>query len=269
MKKGVVFLCVVIVTWMMTIQGCSQEPGASLSKQAVPAPPRDISGVWLGAVVPREGKNFDRDMTPEPVPPMTPWGQALFDGVKPFRGPKAVPIAQSNDPLVTCDPLGFPRSVVYETRGIAFEHVQKKTLQLLQYQRIWREIWTDGRALPTDVDKTGSFNDPRYYGYSVGAWADDYTFVVRTTGFDEEAWADELGHPRSMNAIVEERYRRIDHDTLELTVTIDDPKAYTGPFVLLKHAFTWAPKQEFEEQLCVASAALDYRATFSSAGSEK
>jgi hypothetical protein len=270
MKSGVVVcLCVVIVACVMAA-GCSQQPGASGSPEAVSTPLRDISGVWLGAVVPREGKDFNQDMTPEPVPPMTPWGQAFFDAVKPFRGPRAVPIAQATDPLVTCDPLGVPRSVIYETRGIAFEHVQRRTLQLLQYQRIWREIWTDGRSLPTNVGAPGADTlDPRYYGYSVGAWADDYTFVVRTTGFDERAWADELGYPRSMNAIVEERYRRIDHDTLELTVTIDDPKAYTKPFVTLKHEFTWAPTQELEEQLCIPSDALEYHAAFSPAGAEK
>src|SRR5262249_40217822 len=154
------------------------------------------------------------------------------------------------------DPLGFPRSILYETRGVAFEQVPRRTLQLLQYQRIWREIWTDGRKLPTNVGASGAdTQDPRYYGYSIGEWADDYTFVVTTTGFNEDAWADELGHPRSQNARIEERYHRIDHDTLEVTVTIDDRKAYTKPFVATKQRFAWAPKQEFEEQLCVPSEA--------------
>jgi len=31
---------------------------------------------------------------------------------------------------------------------------------------------------------------------------------------------------------VEERYKRVDHNTLELTVTVDDPKIYTKPFVV-------------------------------------
>ena len=105
--------------------------------------------------------------------------------------------------------------------------------------------------------------------HAVGEWADDYTFVVNTTGFHEAAWADELGHPRSQDAKVEERYHRVDHDTLELTVTIDDPKSYTKPFVAMKLTLKWAPKQEFEEQLCIPSEAADYRETFRAAGEDK
>ena len=76
-------------------------------------------------------------------------------------------------------------------------------------------------------------------------WADDYTFVVNTTGFHEAAWADELGHPRSQDAKVEERYHRIDHDKLELTVTIDDPKSYTRPLCGNEAVYTWEPKTGF------------------------
>jgi hypothetical protein len=210
-----------------------QQPASAVPKNAAPAPRRDISGHWLGPVSPRK----------EPPPPMTTLGQQLFNATKPLQGPRAVPIADTNDPLVTCNPEGFPRSALFETRGFAFEHVPRRTLQLLQYQRVWREIWTDGRALPTNVGGSAKdARDPRYYGYSVGTWADDYTFVVTTTGFNEDAWADEQGHPRSMDAKVEERYRRIDHDHLEVSVTIDD--------------------QEFEEQLCIPSEALEYRETF-------
>ena len=32
---------------------------------------------------------------------------------------------------------------------------------------------------------------------------------------------------------VEERFHRVDHDHLELTVTIDDPKMYTKPWVAM------------------------------------
>jgi len=72
-----------------------------------------------------------------------------------------------------------------------------------------------------------------------------------------------------MNAKVEERYRRIDHDNLEVTVTIDDPKSYTKPFEVMKQIYTWAPLQEFEEQLCIPSEVLEYRETFRAAGEDK
>jgi hypothetical protein len=173
-----------------------------------------------------------------------------------------VGLADSNDPLITCDPLGFPRSMLYETRGFEFVHTPAKTIELLQYQRAWREIWTDGRPLPSDVGGSSPTSlDPRWYGYSVGRWADDYTFVVETTGTDERSWVDYLGRPHSAAAHFEERYRRVDMETLEATVTVTDPDTYTRPFVAMQQMFVRADKQELEEQLCVPSEAIEYLKT--------
>jgi hypothetical protein len=221
--------------------------------QNAPAPKRDLNGVWSGGAV----------MRLEEFPPMTPWGQEQFDAAKPLFGPRALPVAESNHALVTCDPLGFPQNILYELRNMEFQQTGRKMLQLFQYQRVWRDIWTDGRRLPSSVGRdTQDSEDPRFYGYSVGRWVDDYTFVVNSTGFHEKSWANAIGHPRSVDAQIEERYHRINHDTLELTVTIDDPKAYTKPFVAMKQELRLNPKQEFEEQLCVPSEALEYLSTF-------
>jgi hypothetical protein len=263
MKNFFASLCTLVIAWAIAVPAYAQRAGTPAAPKApsAPAPKRDISGVWIGPVIPRK----------LPAPPMTPWAQKFFDEAKPLSGPRALPIAKTNDPLVTCDPLGFPRASVFETRGFQIEHLPKRTLELYQYQRAWRDIWTDGRPLPTNVGaaRGQATADPRYYGYSVGAWADDYTFVVNTTGFHEAAWADELGHPRSQDAKVEERYHRIDHDNLEVTVTINDPKSYTAPYVVMKQIYTWEPKQDFEEQLCIPSEAVDYRETFREAGEDK
>jgi hypothetical protein len=230
----------------------AQQPAQSSAPKA-PAPRRDLNGVWSGGAV----------MRLETFPPMTPWGQKLFDEAKPLFGPRAVPVAESNHGLVTCDPLGFPQNVMYELRQVEFQATKDKMLQLFQYQRTFREIWTDGRKLPARVGgDTADSVDPRWYGYSIGSWADDYTFVVNSTGFNEKSWATAQGYPRSMDARIEERYRRIDRDTLEVTVTIDDPKAYTKPFVAMKQQLRLSPKQEFDEQLCVPSEALEYLETF-------
>jgi hypothetical protein len=261
MRKCFATLCALVIVSVFAVPSYGQQGTAPAAKKpSAPAPRRDISGYWLGNVIPRK----------QPAPPMTPAAQEFFNQAKPMSGPRAEPIAKTNDPFVMCDPMGIPRGTVYETRGIAFEHVPRKTLELFQYGKIWREIWTDGRKLPTNVGAPGAnTSDPRYYGYSVGEWADDYTFVVRTTGFNEDVWATELGHPRSMNAMVEERYRRVDHDNLEVTVTITDPKSYTSPFTIMKEVYTWAPTQEFEEQLCIPSEAIAYRETFREAGEDK
>jgi hypothetical protein len=218
---------------------------------AAPPPKRDISGVWLG---PGPAPAL------EPVAPMTPRGQALFDAARPMYGDRAVPVAESDDPLVTCDPLGFPRSVLHELRGMEFVHTPTKTLHLLQYQRVFREIWTDGRALPKDAGGSSPASpDSRWYGYSVGRWADDFTFVIDTVGAPETTWGDEYGHPHGLNGRVEERYRRTGANTLEQTVTITDPEMYTKPFVASRQLLTRG--NELEEQLCVPSEALLYLET--------
>src|SRR5258707_360949 len=67
-----------------------------------PAPRRDLSGAGVG---PQNNK-------PDPMPPMTPAGQAQFTLRKPyapatgFGAPGAAP--DPNDPFSTCDPPGFP-----------------------------------------------------------------------------------------------------------------------------------------------------------------
>src|SRR5437879_11732551 len=113
--KTIAHLSVVIafslIATPVLAQRQQQQQEAAATKTAAAAPRRDISGHWLGPVSPRK----------EPAPPMTALGQQLLAAAKPFQGPHAVPVAQSNDPLVTCNPMGFPRSALFETRGFAFE----------------------------------------------------------------------------------------------------------------------------------------------------
>ena len=92
----------------------------------------------------------------------------------------------------------------------------------------------DGRALPTgeNLDNLG----PAWFGHSVGQWEGD-TLVVNTVGLDERACLDLFGNPKSFEARVEERYRRVDPETVELTLTLYDPKLYTAPWVSDKKTF--------------------------------
>jgi hypothetical protein len=211
------------------------------------APRRDLTGFWAGMVAARLNE----------VPAMTPWGLEQFHMHK-TNG--EVPVADSNDPLKSCDPLGFPRSMLFMTRGIAFTQMPGRTIQMFQFNRAWREIWTDGRELPKNVGgNSADAPDPRWLGYSVGRWEGDYTFVVDTVGSDERSWLDNAGHPHSIDLRVQERYTRVNHNLLEVTITIDDPKTYTKPFVITKANFKWIPQQDFEEQFCVPSEEAEYQ----------
>ena len=230
-----------------------------------PAPKRDLSGAWVGPL------NTNK---PDPVPPMTPAGQRAFKEHKSYGpasgnfgpGARAEQPGESNDPFITCDPLGFPRNLlahaISSRGGMLFGSAPNRLLIAYEQQRVWREVFTDGRALPKAVDVKGA-PESRYYGYSVGHWETDNTLVIETTGVDERVWLDEAGHPLGSSAHITERYVRPDAYNLQVTVTVDDPKYYTKPFATMKANFYWMKDQEFSESFCIPSEAIEYRDTLS------
>jgi hypothetical protein len=209
-----------------------------------PAPVKDVTGSWAGNLTPDRGV----------IPPLTPMGEKLFSLHKPET---AVGTGNSNDPMNTCDPLGVPRNLVFETRGLAFATMGDRIAVLHQYQRVWRYAWMDGRALPKKFD-TADGVPSRWYGYSSGHWDGDHTLVIDTVGLNDQTWLDKAGHPHSVDAHVQERYDRIDHNHIMMTVTVDDPTVFTKPFVLSKNEYRWIPDQEAEEQMCVPSEMIKY-----------
>ena len=186
-----------------------------------PAPRRDLTGIWdpaRGGIGARGARN---------PAPLTDWGQKKGNTHRSGDGVRQVTADQINDPLSTLgDPGGYPRQLLFELRQVQFLQTPQSVVALFMWERRWRVIWTDGRQLPTDPD-------PRWYGYAIGRWEDDYTFVVNSNGTDERTWLDNAGNPHSNDLRVEERWRRISEKRLELTVTLDDPTAYTKTWVAL------------------------------------
>jgi hypothetical protein len=210
--------------------------------------PHDLSGVWDHATTPLSGIQAYRGASADdPVPPFTPWGQEKFNAAKPGFGPRTVSPTMENDPILKCDPQGFPRAFTQENpEPMEIIQIPGRILQFVEWNHVWRTIWTDGRELPKDVD-------PTWYGYSVGKWEGD-TFVVDTIGLDERTWLDPFGDPHSIALRVQERYRRVAHDTMEFTMTIDDPKTYTKPWVMVnKRLLKLNPKYELQEAICAPS----------------
>jgi hypothetical protein len=242
-NRFLMFLAVLVfssVAWAQT----AQEPAAAKVRAAAPVPPHDLSGVWL----PPDPQVLDRlvgynnrgstDGAFAKEISRTPWAEARYNATKPGFGPRRAP--GGNDPILHCDPPGMPRIV-----GGAFEVIQVpgRIVMLFESDGVHRNIWTDGRTLPKDPD-------PTWYGYSVGQWKGD-TLVIGTVGFNDKSWIDSWGNPHSDEMHVVERYRRLDHDTLELTMTVDDPKAYTNQLVSSPRIFKLHPKYELVESLCV------------------
>jgi hypothetical protein len=244
-------------------------PSAEARAAAAAAPkpaydPHDLSGVWWSgddnqdpdASIRSAKRTQTGELAPDhlmggsPAPPMTAWGQEQFNAHKPSSreapASRRVPPALGNDPLGTCDPLGYPRNL----GGGPFEMVQTpgKIVQIFENGRRLREIWTDGRKLPADLD-------PRWYGWAVGHWEGD-TLVVDSTGYDERTWLDGAGYPHSEGMHLQERYSHPDAMTLEITMTLDDPKAYAKPWVGRKQTYRLLlPKglMVLDEIFCVPS----------------
>jgi hypothetical protein len=222
-----------------------------------PAPRHDISGTWEPARSPGDGiqANGPHDMPydgkPEHDPPYTPLGLETLHSHKALFGYAAVLESLSNDPRNICDPLGFPRADFYQVRHTQIMQDEHKVAILYEFEKRWRVIWTDGRELPKEVPA------PRYYGYSVGKWADDTTLVVDTIGTmgNEKVWLDETGRPASDAMHVQEKFQRVNQNLLELTVTIDDPKMYTKPWVALNKfpMRLQSPDYDVVEMMCIPS----------------
>jgi hypothetical protein len=233
-----------------------QQAGTVKNEEAAAAPRHDISGIWdpgNSGIQPLGPQAMPEDGKPEHQIPYTPLGLEALNSHKPSNGVRSVLPGDTNDPVVYCDPQGMPREDLYELRTTQILQTPLNVVMLYQFGKIWRVVWTDGRDLPKDPE-------PRWFGYSIGKWEDDYTFVVQTSGTDERTWVDRAGRPHSSDLRVEERFHRVDHDTLELTVTIDDPKMYTKAWVALnKLRFKLKPADfDVREMICSPSEFAEY-----------
>ena len=124
-----------------------------------------------------------------------------------------------------------------------YKIVQVPGMMLMLYEGFttYRQIFTDGRALPKDPQ-------PSWLGYSVGKWDGD-TFVVDTIGVNERTWLDNAGRPHSEAMHLTERYHRHDVGHMEMKLTIDDPKTYTKPWTVDENAVL-LPDTDLLEYVC-------------------
>jgi len=162
--------------------------------------------------VPREFINIAASLK-NPLP-YQPWAAEL---VKKRR------VEQGLDPNVHCMPRDAPRiwSDDYYKRIFM---VPGRMLILTERNMQYRQIFTDGRALPKDPN-------PTWNGYSTAHWEGD-TLVVETSGFRDDLWLDAMGNPLTEQAKMTERIRRPNYGNLEVEITINDPKAYTAPWTV-------------------------------------
>ena len=185
----------------------------------------DLTGMWgwenranclaLAVTTPKsDGSLCNIAATLQGGPPYQPWAAAL---VKERRAD------QVQDPNVHCMPRGAPRIWTddYYKRII---QTPERLIILTERNIQYRQIFTDGRPLPVDPN-------PVWNGYSTGKWDGD-TLVVQTIGFRDDLWLDANGNPLTSAGKMTEKIRRPNFGTLQIEITIDDPKAYTAPWTI-------------------------------------
>src|SRR5580700_5997791 len=90
----------------------------------LPYDPHDFSGIWTG-----RGGAFNT-LSKDP-PPMTARGQARYDAAKPGIGPRAQPLG--NDPIMGCDPIGYPRIAFYNAYPMEFVQTKDRLIEFFDF----------------------------------------------------------------------------------------------------------------------------------------
>ena len=193
----------------------------------------DLSGLWRGGGGgPARGRGAAPDAPPPSGPPVAGFaniGQSITGGL-PFTpyGAEILKTRQAanskDNPEAHCLPMGI---VQLHTQGAPRKFIQTPRELVILYEASSerREIFTDGRALPTDDPQ------PWFNGYSVGHWDGD-ALVVETVQFRDNGWLDINGSPLTEVGKITERFRRPTFGRMEIDVTIEDKKAYTKPFTV-------------------------------------
>ncbi len=148
--------------------------------------------------------------------PYQPWARDLVRARMEQNG--------KDDPVSRCLPPGVVKT---HTTPLLRKIIQVPGLLVIlsEMDAHYRQIFTDGRPLPADV------NLPSANGFSTGMWEGD-TLVVQTTGFRDGLWLDRSGSPMTDAARMTERFRRVNYGKMEIELTVDDSKAYTTPWTV-------------------------------------
>jgi len=151
--------------------------------------------------------------------PFTDWGLKHWKEYDPVN---------KGDYAGSCLPFGMSRNI-NSPHGLQIVQ-NNDSIALLFEQNTWFH-WIPTRAdFKWPEDLPDSWN-----GVSVGHWDGD-TLIIETTGFNGYTRLDTNGHPHSKGMKLINTFKRIDSNTMEHTVTVHDPKAYTQDWMNVR---TW------------------------------
>src|SRR5688500_9603639 len=230
--------------------GAAQTPAGPVPRLANGKP--DLSGLWANPYTPNmAGRGLVDPKTREPLK-FARQGEALPNAKAPASGNQArtydLPYTEwglkqwvEYDPVTkgdyagNCLPFGMSRSI-NSPHGVQIIH-HPDALAFLFEQNTWFH-WVPTTAefkWPDDLPET-------WNGLSKGRWDGD-TLIIETSGFNGYTRLDTSGHPHSKQLKLTNTFRRLDSRTMEHTVTVSDPRAYTQEWMNVR---TWniKPYQE-------------------------
>jgi hypothetical protein len=204
-------------------------PNLAASVPKTPDGKPDLSGIWETS--PGYTGNIARDLKNGEVQ-FQPWAETLYK--------HRVETMSREDPQARCVLSGVPRENVVPYPFKIF-NTNGEIVILYEALHSYRQIFMDGRPLPKNPN-------PTWMGYSIGHWEGD-TLVVESSGFVDNNWLDNNGHPGTEALHLTERFRRRDFGHIDAAITVDDPKAYKKPWTVnLK--FNLNPDTELIEYVC-------------------
>ncbi len=208
----------------------------------------NIGGIWVAAELLKD-QCPDRDncITQMDLPADQRDVARNLEGGLPYQPWAAKLVAERaarrsmDDPHARCLPPNFPRAYYFPQY---YKIVQTPDLIVIlhEFNASYRQIFMDGRPLPEDPF-------PYWSGYSIGHWEGD-TLVVESLGYRDDLWLDMQGNPLTEAARVTERISRPDFGSLQIELTVDDPKAYTAPWTVLLQSNV-VVDTELIEEICL------------------
>ncbi len=207
---------------------------ASAASQPAPAASSPFDGVWdrVGSIT------FDPTLPPgklDEPPYNAEFAQrykAILDAERAGR-PEA-------DPTASCLFAGMPR-MMNLALPMEIAVTSGRVFMMFEWNSEIRRIYTDGRKHPEDPD-------PSFQGHSIGHWEGD-RLKVETVALRSDTRFNAAGAPHSDAMKIYETIWLEDANTLKDEIRIEDPKAFTKPYVVVK-TYRRQPGWEIQEYVC-------------------
>ncbi len=190
----------------------------------------DLTGLWAMPLETAIGNIAVRNAGDLKSADIQPWAQALIRQRSEDFG--------RDNPRYKC----LPEGPGYSTgAGGLKRFLQTPTMLIILNEDLsYRQIFMDGRSLEASPN-------PSWMGYAVGHWDGD-ALVVESSGYNDRTWLLD-GYPHTAALRITERYRRSDFGHIEITVTFQDPEAYSKPWTVPVRA-ELAADTELIETVC-------------------